>query len=183
VNFDHRKYRRTFSDTLRKTAKPAKKLSDRKPVLTVRRLINTKGEYQETVIDVRSPALCDVLVEINKDVEGLTLTRNPPVANPELFFHSFFGLQERLEREESQVTLDQGLISDLKVAIQYVHEDHTDNISNFERLLAHQEITYDLLWALFKPNALVYRLHTFTEQAQILLARTVQYRIRPSGLE
>uniref|UniRef100_A0A0W0F8F3 AAA+ ATPase domain-containing protein n=1 Tax=Moniliophthora roreri TaxID=221103 RepID=A0A0W0F8F3_MONRR len=160
------------------TAKP-KKLSDRKPVLTVRRLINTKGEYEGTVIDIRSPALCNVLAEINKDVEGLTLTRNPPVANPELFFHSFFGLQERLEREESQASPDQGLINDLKVAIQYVHEDHTDNINNFERLLAHQEITYELLWALFKPNALVYRFHALTEQMQILLARTVEYRMRP----
>ncbi|ESK93512.1 aaa family [Moniliophthora roreri MCA 2997] len=160
------------------TAKP-KKLSDRKPVLTVRRLINTKGEYEGTVIDIRSPALCNVLAEINKDVEGLTLTRNPPVANPELFFHSFFGLQERLEREESQASPDQGLINDLKVAIQYVHEDHTDNINNFERLLAHQEITYELLWALFKPNALVYRFHGLTEQVQILLARTVEYRVRP----
>ncbi|KAK7047184.1 hypothetical protein VNI00_006850 [Paramarasmius palmivorus] len=157
---------RTFADTLRKTAKPTKKLSARQPVLFVRRIINTKGEYTNTVVDVRSPALCQVLVEINK-------------ADPELFFHSFFGLKERLEQEESKDVPDPTLINDIKVAIQFVHEEHTDNINNFERLLSHQEMTYELLWALFKPNSLVYRFHPLTEQVQILLARTVAYRQRP----
>jgi hypothetical protein len=46
------------------------------------------------------------------------------------------------------------------------------------RHTAHQEITYDLLWALFAPNILLYHYHSMTEQAQILLARTIYYSQR-----
>ncbi|KAJ7213578.1 P-loop containing nucleoside triphosphate hydrolase protein, partial [Mycena pura] len=44
-----------------------------------------------------------------------------------------------------------------------------------------QEISYGLLWVLFPANTLVYRVHSHTEQMQILLARTLNYRKRPNG--
>lgn len=47
---------------------------------------------------------------------------------------------------------------------------------NVKSLLAAGEITWDLLWALFPPNVLVYRYHELTRQHQILRFRTMKKR-------
>ena len=35
----------------------------------------------QTVIEIKSPALSDVLLEINRGVQGLELNRNPPIVS------------------------------------------------------------------------------------------------------
>ena len=75
-NTDHN--RRTYTTKLIKSGKPDKKLDRKKPVLVERRIINHKGQHTHTEVDVKSPALRDILIEINKDVEGLSLLKEPP---------------------------------------------------------------------------------------------------------
>lgn len=70
--------RRTYTTKLVKSGKPDKKLDRKKPVLVERRIINHKGLHTHTEIDVKSRALCDILIELNKDVEGLSLLKEPP---------------------------------------------------------------------------------------------------------
>jgi hypothetical protein len=96
-------------------------------------------------------------------------------ADPILFFHSHAALKKLFEEEQSKDLQDNDLISDLAVALEFIQEDHGANIANFERLLSFEEITYDLLWALFTPNALVYHYHELTEQPQVLLVRYIEY--------
>jgi Domain of unknown function (DUF7025) len=87
-------------------------------------------------------------------------------------------LENRLEVEQSKDSEDVALIADLKVALQYIEDDHGNDIADFKKLTGHEEITFLLLWALFAPNTLVYHYHHMTEQAQILIARSVSYRKR-----
>ena len=70
--------RRTYTTKLVKSGKPDKKLDKKKPVLVERRIINHKGQHTHTEVDVKSPALRDILIEINKHVEGLSLLKEPP---------------------------------------------------------------------------------------------------------
>ena len=70
--------RRTYTTKLVKSGKPDKKLDRKKPVLVERRIINHKGQHTHTEVDVKSPALRNILIEINKDVEGLSLLKEPP---------------------------------------------------------------------------------------------------------
>ncbi|KAF8576015.1 P-loop containing nucleoside triphosphate hydrolase protein [Ramaria rubella] len=178
--------RRTFSDTLRKTNKTAKdKFSNKKPALVVRRIINSKGQHVATKVDVRSPALCEVLQGLNDDVEGSELSRNPPVVSdnyglhyPSLFFHSRFALGHRLAEEQKKDCPNDALIADLKTTLRYIEEDHGNDIADMNKLTANQEIIYDLLWALFVPNTLVYHYHHMTEQVQLLRVRRVTYSQR-----
>ena len=51
-------------------------------MLVERRIINHKGQHTHTEVDVKSPALRDVLIEMNKDVEGLSLLKEPPFVSP-----------------------------------------------------------------------------------------------------
>lgn len=78
--------RRTYTTKLVKSGKPDKKLDRKKPVLVERRIINHKGQHTHTEVDVKSPALRDVLIEMNKDVEGLSLLREPPFVSPHRAF-------------------------------------------------------------------------------------------------
>ena len=70
--------RRTYTTKLVKSGKPDKKLDRKKPVLVERRIINHKGQHTHTEVDVKSRTLCDILIELNKDVEGLSLLKEPP---------------------------------------------------------------------------------------------------------
>ena len=72
-----------------KSGKPDKKLDKKKPVLVERRIINYKGIHTHTEVDIKSIALRDVLIDINKDVEGLSLKKEPP------FVRNFVGHSER----------------------------------------------------------------------------------------
>ncbi|KAG1745714.1 P-loop containing nucleoside triphosphate hydrolase protein [Suillus lakei] len=165
---------RTFATVYRKTTKPSQKLNHKKPVLIVRRIINAKGQHISTDIDIRSLALCKVLSEIHKDVDGLELMRSAPVCDPHLLFFSYDGLKDRVAKEMLNNPRDEDLIADINVAIQYVHEDHTDNFADLQGLAAEQSITFDLLWALFPANTLVFNHHQYTEQRRILQAQNFQ---------
>ena len=99
-------------------------------------------------------------------------------ADPKFFFHSRFDLKDRLAKEQSKDSPDDALIADIKVALQYIEEDNGNDIADFMRLTDHQEITFDLLWALFTPNTLMYRYHDMTEQVQVLLVRSVIRALR-----
>lgn len=74
--------RRTFTTKFERTVKPAdilnRKYRKRNPVLVVRRIIDYKGRYNGTVVDVMSKVVADILFDINKDVENLTLNQVPP---------------------------------------------------------------------------------------------------------
>lgn len=48
-------------------------------------------------------------------------------------------------------------------------------------LIPDDEITWDLLWAIFSPNTLAYHYHRLTEQPQILLIRKTAYGKREDG--
>ncbi|KAK1235038.1 hypothetical protein PQX77_001747 [Marasmius sp. AFHP31] len=176
---------RTFSATLRPTkkSKPKKtRHSSNKRVLTVKRHINSKGQYVGTEVEILSQALGDLLLAINKNVEWLELSKVPPKADPKVFFHSYDELEKRLQQERIKPCRDDELINDIEAAIQFIEEDFSDVIPNLEELLnRHQQITYELLWAIFKPNTLIYHFHALTEQDQILLVQSLDYERTSEG--
>lgn len=85
-----------------------------------------------------------------------------------MFFHSWDGLQNALQRAQESPEPNSELIDDLKVACDFVEEDHSQTLKNRSSLLTAGEITWTLLWTLIKPNSLVYHYHELTEQHQIL---------------
>lgn len=191
--------RRTYARKLVKTAKNDKTLDRKKPVLVERSIINHKGQHTHTEVDIKSRALCKVLIGLNKDVEGLSLQKEPPFvrnlpwnlgsevangdlgvpqADPALFFHSRFGLRERLSQEEEQEPPDTALIADISTALQYVDEKHGNNIASMKNLIPAREITWGLLWALYTPNTMMYHFNEFTEQIQVLRMRSMKVRFR-----
>ena len=65
-------------------------------------------------------------------------------------------------------------MADLTDVITFVNEEYASTTLNLDPLLAVGEVTWDLLWAIFPPNILVYRDHPLIEQAQVLKLRTIK---------
>lgn len=73
---------------------------------------------------------------------------------------------------------DEVVIADINVAIQYIYEDHAGNFADLQSLTAEQSITFDLLWALFPANTLVFNHHQYTEQKCILKVQGFEIKQR-----
>ncbi|KAJ0375685.1 hypothetical protein COL26b_006192 [Colletotrichum chrysophilum] len=139
------------------------KQNRKKAVLMVRRIINDKGQHTETKVDIKSKNVARVMQEINADVEEVSLKTNPPVA-----------LHESLDRARKATPIDEELIADLTETVKFAEEELATTTGNLLQLLDSGEITWDLLWAIFPPNILVYRYHRLIEQNQLLQLRSIQ---------
>lgn len=101
-------------------------------------------------------------------------------ASEELMFRSYPGLVRRLESEEQLDPKDEDLILDIKAAIQVVEDDQGKTMRDLEMLKSQNQITFDLLWALFTLNTLVFNHHLGVQQDRVLLVRRVAYGERMS---
>jgi hypothetical protein len=150
-------------------------------VLKVRRIICDKGFPTGTEIDIKSTVLKEALADIFEGIEGLQLNETPPVISPELLFHSREGLTERVKAEESKSTASKTLVDEIGVALQYISEDYASTQASLASLSEHDEITFDLLWALFPPNTTVYTKSNLLREPQICKLLKGEYGQLPSG--
>ncbi|GJE84885.1 P-loop containing nucleoside triphosphate hydrolase protein [Phanerochaete sordida] len=168
---------------LRKTSKPfvSKKLSKKKPILLVKRIINPNGTPGRTEIDILSEPLRKVLLDIHEDVQGLDLTSRTPSVDTQFFFHSRKALQVRLDEENAKEAPDAEVLEGIETALQFISEDLGSTIADFEVLISQSEITYDLLWALFPPNTYIRSFHRGTEQEFVVYGREFSYQCSMAG--
>src|SRR5690606_4303809 len=75
-----------------------------------------------------------------------------------LLFNYLPQLEEELakEKEKPEDVRNQRIIDHLALLVDYVVTDFSPTAKRLYPLLQHHEITFDLLWALFLPNTLVY---------------------------
>lgn len=100
---------------------------------------------------------------------------------PKLFFHSRFGLREKLAEEEAKEPQEQEKIEAIQAALQFIDEDFGRTIIDLGLMTKQGEITYDLLWALIPPNTYVRAYHQGTEQEMVLYARSISYECTMEG--
>ncbi|TFY64130.1 hypothetical protein EVJ58_g2831 [Rhodofomes roseus] len=171
---------RTFKSDLRKTHKPvAKKM---KAIIVVKRLIDSRGQLSDTVIEINQEALRRVLLHINEGVMGLELTARKPTVKSQVFFFSYKQLEAL--RYDLQVVDSPDACETLEgveAALRFIEEDLRETIYNFDTLEKQQQITYEYLWALFRPNTHVYAYHRETGQYQVALAKALHYRETKQG--
>lgn len=74
-------YRRNRRHELRKTRRPDEKGLSKKPILLVKRIINSKGQHEDTQVEIHHEALRSLLAEIHRDVEGVDLTTKKPTVS------------------------------------------------------------------------------------------------------
>ncbi|KAJ7766247.1 P-loop containing nucleoside triphosphate hydrolase protein [Mycena metata] len=179
AQFDYYYDMRTFSYRLRKSVKQ-KKDQKNKYAIVIRRLIDERGQFRGTALDIKSADLCNVLLDINEGVEDSELSRREPTTTEEVMYYSYPGLLKRLALEEEKEEKNEPLIRDIQAGIFYVDEYLGEKRKDVEKMVSQREISWDALWALFFPNSFVYSYHSLTDQDTVLIVRRSGYDTRMS---
>jgi hypothetical protein len=135
-------------------------------VFTVRRRLNWEGKYQETQLDIKSKLLRNALQEVLKDCKSISLVEDIPQIDPHTLFHYYDELKvyikktlkpklRKARKSKEQKRLKQQ-IAQCKLLLSYIDEDYTATRKALRPMLKAGTITYDLVWALFKPNTIAF---------------------------
>ncbi|KAK8043147.1 ATPase family AAA domain-containing protein 3A-like [Apiospora phragmitis] len=135
----------------------------------VRRTFDWENKFKATVVDIKSKKLRECLQDVIGTVKGLSLVEDTPKLDPNMLFLYLEDLREHFrklkgvtveaktkkERKKQQAWLDDKR-RHLKVLIKYLDKDYAQVKKNLYPMLENGLITFDLLWALWKPNTLVF---------------------------
>lgn len=137
----------------------------------VRRTFDWEGKYKATVVDVKSKALRECLQDVIGNIKGVSLVDETPKLDPNVLFLYLEDLRKYTRKLKKQIASPPGSGKQerkqeakrleekrqcLKVLVRYIDKDYDDIKKSLYPMLDHGLITFDLLWALWKPNTLVY---------------------------
>jgi hypothetical protein len=134
-------------------------------VFTVRRRFNWEGKHRETFVDIKSKVLRGALQVVFKECKSISLVEDIPEIDPHTLFHHNDELKKyvketlkpklkRARKSKDQKKLTQE-IAQCKLLLGYI-EDFAATRKALKPMIKAGTITYDLCWALFKPNTIIY---------------------------
>ena len=137
----------------------------------VRRTFDWEGKYKATVVDVKSKALRECLQDVIGNIKGVSLVDETPKLDPNVLFLYLEDLRkhakhlrkqvksptatDKQERKKEAKWLEEKRLH-LKVLVKYIDKDYEHVKKSLYPMLEHGLITFDLLWALWKPGTLAY---------------------------
>ncbi|TVY65630.1 hypothetical protein LSUE1_G007682 [Lachnellula suecica] len=136
-------------------------------LFNVRRTFDWEGKYKATVVDIKSKLLKEALNDVMDGVKGVSLVEETPNIDPNLLFLYLEDLRKVLKGlKNKKITVKKGKKKQkkrnetqrkhLKVLIKYLDKDYASTKKTLYPMLESGLITFDLLWALYKPNTLAY---------------------------
>ncbi|KAK0641969.1 hypothetical protein B0T16DRAFT_431558 [Cercophora newfieldiana] len=135
----------------------------------VRRTFDWEGKYKATIVDIKSKLLRECLQDVIGNIKGVSLVEETPKLDPNMLFLYLEDLRKYLkdlkkakpskgdkhERRKEQKRIHSKR-QHLKILVQYVDKDYADIKKSLYPMLENGLITFDLLWALWKPNTLAF---------------------------
>jgi hypothetical protein len=137
----------------------------------VRRTFDWEGKYKATVVDVKSKALRACLQDVIGNIKGISLVDETPKLDPNVLFLYLEDLRkhakqlkklvknpsgsDKQERKKEAKWVEEKRLH-LKVLVKYIDKDYEHIKKSLYPMLEHGLITFDLLWALWKPGTLAY---------------------------
>ncbi|KAH0841050.1 putative AAA family ATPase [Fonsecaea pedrosoi] len=133
-------------------------------IFTVRRRFDWEHKYLATVVDIKSEPLKQCLQHVMAGVKGISLVEDTPHLDPNMLFLYLEEMRDYIrtledeaggkKRKEAKVSKTKA--KHLRVMVKYLDKDFAETKKNLYPMLDNGMITFDLLWALYKPNAIVY---------------------------
>ncbi|PSR82533.1 P-loop containing nucleoside triphosphate hydrolase protein [Coniella lustricola] len=137
----------------------------------VRRTFDWEGKYKTTVVDIKNKVLRDCIQEIIGDIKGVSFVEDIPRIDPNILFLYLEdmrryakglkkqianppGADRRARKKEAKLLEEKRRL--LKAMIEYIDRDYEGIKNSLYPLLEHGLITFDLLWALWKPGTFAY---------------------------
>ena len=150
--FNKKKRRWEFLKNKEADKKPKNRFT--KYVILVRTMWSKDGPDRKE-IDIKGPRLQQVLSDVNEQTEGFVLHKSKPVVSREILFHSKGAFEKALEEAKAAEERDETLIFELEAAVEFVEDEFHDELSYTKDLLPKRVVTWDMLWTIYKPNAII----------------------------
>ncbi|KAL4975245.1 hypothetical protein BDW66DRAFT_72999 [Aspergillus desertorum] len=134
-------------------------------LFTVRRKFDWEGKYMETVVDLKSKHLREALGKVMDGVKGVSLVQDTAAVDPNMLFLYLEETREymkelkqlaKIEKKKKAQKIAALKARQLGVLVRYLDTDYAETKKTLYPLLEANTITFDLLWALFKPNTIAY---------------------------
>ena len=153
-------------------------------VFTVRRNFSWEGQYTFSEVHLASHILRDSLKEIMGEVKGVSLVEDTPIMDPQKLFLYLPELELLLKsykkrakkaKKSKQRKMAAKQAKHLGLLVKYVNKDFSKTKKTLYPLLENNSITFDLLWALFKPDTIVHTAtHGYAREARCYKAEQVE---------
>ncbi|KAF9767973.1 hypothetical protein IL306_014795 [Fusarium sp. DS 682] len=138
-------------------------------IFHVRRKFDWEGKHIATVVDIKSKLLRECLQDVIGNAEGISLVDETPKMNPEVLFLYLEDLRNHLKalrkakpagKSKKSRKKNKDLLKEkkqhLKILIKYLDHDFESTKESLYPMLKNGLITFELLWALWKPDTLAY---------------------------
>ena len=133
-------------------------------IFNVRRKFDWEQKYQQTFVDIKSQPLKECLQHVMAGVKGVSLVAETPHIDPNMLFlylEEARTYSKKLEEESKTMKKKEKKIAatkaqHLKILCKYLDKDYAETKKTLYPMLENNTITFDLLWALFKPNSIAY---------------------------
>ncbi|KJR88314.1 ATPase, AAA family protein [Sporothrix schenckii 1099-18] len=137
-------------------------------VFHVRRTFDWEGKYKQTFVDIKSNLLRDALQEVMGDIKGISLVEETPKMDPNLLFLYLEDIRKHIKTmkgfkptgdkktRKKEAKRNEKKRQQLKVLAKYLDKDYEELKNSLKPLLKNGLITFELLWALWKPNTLAF---------------------------
>ncbi|KAJ6443159.1 ATPase, AAA-type, core [Purpureocillium lavendulum] len=158
-----------YAFKLQDTAETTSKSRYDQYIFHVRRTFDTEGKYRATFVDIKSKLLRECLQDVIGNTRSASLVDETPKIDPNLLFLYLEDFRthlkhlrkaeaagdDRKERQKNCIRLENKM-KQLKVLIKYLDKDYAKVKESLYPMLDSGVITFDLLWALWKPNTIIY---------------------------
>ncbi|XRM42628.1 hypothetical protein ABZX51_005838 [Aspergillus tubingensis] len=122
----------------------------------VRERVERNSEEVTPYIDIKSEGLRDILRVVLHDIKAISLMEDKPSIEQNVLFHFLPELYRCAENMGNSSDHDSAHAEHLRLLIDHLKHAYASISQRLESMLQHFHITYDLLWALFKPGCHVY---------------------------
>ena len=142
-------------------------------IFTVRRRFDWEHKYLATIVDIKSEPLKECLQHVMAGVKGISLVEDTPHMDPNTLFMYLEEMRQYAKaleddaddkgRKEAKILNTKA--KHLRIMVKYLDKDFAETKKTLYPLLESGMITFDLLWALYKPNSIAYSA-TYGDQEQ-----------------
>ena len=155
----------SFRFVLRQSSEKSEVDEFRKYALIIKRGFNYDDEHTETRLDIVSKPLRASLERVMEGAQSVSLKGDSPSIDPNTAFLFLDDLRTEIERLKTRSKAEKAgqryrqsarEAKHLNVLVGYLLTDYDETMKTLDPLLESGKITFDLLWALFKSNEIMY---------------------------
>ncbi|KAJ5438124.1 uncharacterized protein N7458_009122 [Penicillium daleae] len=129
----------------------------------IRERIKRNSHKVTPYIDIKSEGLRDILRVVLHDIKAISLIEDKPSIEQNVLFHFLSELDRYAENIDNSSDHESAL-AELRILIDHLKQAYIAISQRLSSILQHGHITYDLLWALFKPGCYIYTIYISTKE-------------------